>query len=65
MNVFKMLSAEIIGLIFLIISAAATLTVPDVADFWIALATAITLFLLMYLHLHFNETPSERPETSQ
>jgi hypothetical protein len=65
MQRLKTISVEIIGLVILIVSTAATLTVPDVGDFWLALATAITLFLLMYLRLHYAGPATEREETSR
>jgi hypothetical protein len=65
MQVLKTISVEFIGLVFLVVSAAITTTLPDIADFWLALATAITLFLLMYLRIHYSRSPSEREEVSR
>ncbi|MFZ1107561.1 MAG: hypothetical protein WAN43_04335 [Rhodomicrobium sp.] len=65
MQVFKTISVEIIGLAVLILSTAATLTVPDVGEFWLALATAITLFLLMYIRLHYESPAPKREEASR
>jgi hypothetical protein len=62
MQLFKTISAEFIGLLFLIVSAAAALLIPEVSDFWLALATAISLFLFMYLRIHYNRFPTEREE---
>jgi hypothetical protein len=63
MKLFRTLSSEIIGLIFLLISAAATMSFPGIADFWLALATAITLFFIMYVRLLFG-APGAGGETS-
>jgi hypothetical protein len=65
MNVFKMVSAEIIGLALLIASASATLMVPGIGEFWLAVATAVTLFLLMYLRLHFESSARESEDASR
>jgi len=49
MKIHQALSSEVIGLVFVLISAAFTILLPGVADFWLALATAITLFLVMFV----------------
>ncbi len=63
MKVFGTFSSEIVGLFFLLISATATVAFPGIADFWLALATAITLFLIMYVRLHYGAAEGSRDTT--
>jgi hypothetical protein len=53
MTFLRNVSSEVIGLVFLALSAAATVAIPGIGEFWIALATAIMLFLLMYFRLNY------------
>lgn len=59
MKVLTTLSPEIIGLFFLLISSALSLSLAGVEDFWLAVATAITLFLIMFIRLNLSEAAPE------
>lgn len=63
-KIFNSLSAEMVGLIFILVSAAAAMTFPEVADFWLALATAITLFVIMYVRSHPGVKTAAEEKTS-
>ncbi len=64
MTVFKTLSADVIGFAFILASAAVTMWFPEVPDFWLALATSITLFLIMYIRpREYLETLAEEKTT--
>ncbi len=65
MKALKTVSSEIIGLFFLLISAAATLSFPGIADFWLALATAIALFSIMYVRLHLEAVEPSKEAASR
>jgi len=49
MTIFKTLPAEILGLSVLVAAALTRIILPEIAEFWLALATAITLFLIMHI----------------
>jgi hypothetical protein len=55
MKVLTTLSPEIIGLIFLLVSSAISLSLPKGEDFWLAVATSISLFLIMFIRLNLSE----------
>ena len=52
MTIFKNLPAEILGLFVLVSAALTGIILPEVSDFWLALATAITLFVIMQIRTH-------------
>jgi hypothetical protein len=49
MTVLKTLPSEMLGFAVLVSGTLAKLSVPDIEDFWLALATAIALFLIMHM----------------
>ena len=49
MTTYMVIPTEIIGLFILISAIAVRLHFPGLADFWLALATAIALFLIMHI----------------
>ena len=49
MKVFKILPAEIMGLFVVVSAVLIRIIFPEVSEFWLALATAITLFVLMQI----------------
>ncbi len=59
MMVLKNLSPEIIGLVFLLVSSAISLSLPRGEDFWLAVATAISLFLIMFVQLNLSKPAPE------
>jgi hypothetical protein len=52
MTVLKTLSDEMLGFFILVSGIVMKMSFPDVADFWLALVTAITLFLIMHIRSH-------------
>ena len=63
MTILKTLPAELSGLIILVSTIATGLFFPEVSDFWLALAAAITLFLMMHVktHMDVNTEANEKP----
>ena len=53
MILLRNVPAEILGLAVLVTLASMKISFPEVSDFWFALATAITLFLIMQIRTHF------------
>jgi hypothetical protein len=59
MKVLSTVSPEIIGLFFLLVSSVLSVSLTGVEDFWIAVATAITLFLIMFIRQNLSEAAPE------
>ncbi len=61
--IIKILPAELMGLIVLISAIVTEKIFPEISDFWLALATAITLFLIMHVrtHMEVNAAGKEKP----
>ncbi len=49
MTMLKYLPAELLGLSVLVSAATTRIFFPEVSDFWLSLATAITLFVIMQI----------------
>ena len=47
MAIFRSLPAELLGLSVIVLAALTKLILPEISDFWLAFATAITLFVIM------------------
>ncbi len=52
MTILKNVPAEILGLFVLVSVAMIRIILPEVSEFWLALATAITLFVIMQVRTH-------------
>jgi len=52
-----------LGLSVLVSAALTRLVLPEISDFWLALATAITLFVIMQIrtHLVWEAVAKEKP----
>ncbi len=63
MTMLKYLPAELLGLSVLVSAAMIRLFFPEVSEFWLALATAITLFVMMQVrtHLVLDVAAKEKP----
>ena len=63
MMVLRNLPAEMLGLLVLVSAAIIGISLPEISDFWLALATAITLFLIMQIrtHLVLDTAAKEKP----
>ncbi len=63
MTILKTLPAELLGLVVLVTAAMTRLFFPEVSDFWLALAAAITLFAIMQIRAHvvFDNAAKEKP----
>lgn len=49
MTVLRTLPNEMLGFLILVSGILTKQSVPDIEEFWLALATAITLFLIMHM----------------
>ena len=49
MTIFRNLPAELLGLFVLFSAVLVGIFFPEVSEFWMALATAITLFVIMHI----------------
>ena len=60
---FRSLPAEMVGSFVLVAAIVTRLFLPAVSEFWLALVTAITLFLMMHIRtqLLLNATAKEKP----
>ncbi len=63
MEFIKNLPGEILGLFILITAEISGKYFLEVSDFWLALATAFFLFLLMHIrtHMGLSKTAKEKP----
>ncbi len=63
MTLLKYLPAELLGLLVLVSAMLTRLFILEVSDFWLALATAITLFVIMQIrtHLVLDVAAKEKP----
>lgn len=63
MTLLKYLPAELLGLFVLVSAMLTRLFILEVSDFWLALATAITLFVIMQIrtHLVLDVAAKEKP----
>ncbi len=52
MTMLKYLPAELLGLFVLVSAMLTRIFFPEVLDFWLALATSITLFVIMHIRTH-------------
>ncbi len=61
----RSLSAEILGSFALVAAIVTRIFLPAVSEFWLALGTAITLFLIMHIRtrLLLNATAKEKPSS--
>ena len=59
---FRSLSAEMLGSFILVAAIVTKIFFPAVSEFWLALVTAITLFLIMHIRaqLLLNATAKEK-----
>jgi hypothetical protein len=66
MSALNSLPDEMLGFFILVSGALAKLLRPEIGDFWLALATALTLFLVMHVRSRsiFMATPKETPTPS-
>ncbi len=63
MNNFRSLPAEILGFFILVLAIAIRISVPAIADFWLALVTGIALLLAMHVrsYLSLKKSPKDEP----
>ena len=63
MPILKYLPAEMLGLSVLVSAGLTRIFFPEISDFWLALATAITLFVIMQIrtHLVLEAVAKEKP----
>jgi len=63
MMILRNLPAELLGLSVLVSAAVTGLFFPELSDFWLALATAIALFVIMQIrtHLVLEASAEEKP----
>ena len=63
MTILRNIPAEMLGLSVLVSAVMAGIFFPDVSEFWLALATAITLFVIMHIrsHLVLDVAAKEKP----
>ena len=63
MTILKILPAEMLGLFVLVSAALTGVFFPELSEFWLALATAITLFVIMHIrtHLVLDAEAKEKP----
>ncbi len=63
MNNFMNLPAEILGFFILVLAIAIRISVPAIADFWLALVTGIALFLAMHVraYLSLKRSAKDKP----
>jgi hypothetical protein len=59
MTILKNLPAEILGLFVLVSAASTRIIFPQISEFWLALATAITLFVIMNIRSHLVQAASK------
>ena len=52
MTILRNLPAELLGLSVLVSAFLTGLFFPELSEFWLALATAITLFVIMQIRTH-------------
>jgi hypothetical protein len=52
MTMFRTVPAEMLGLFVLVSGALTGILFPEISDFWLALATAIALFVIMHVRTH-------------
>ena len=52
MTILRNLPPELLGLSVLCSASLAGLFFPELSEFWLALATAITLFVIMHIRTH-------------
>ena len=63
MTILRNLPAEMLGLSVLVSTVLTGVFFPEVSEFWLALATAITLFVIMHIktHLVLDVAAKEKP----
>ena len=63
MTILRNLPAELLGLSVLVSASLTGLCFPELSEFWLALATAITLFVIMQIrtHLVLDVAAEEKP----
>ena len=63
MTILKTIPAELLGLFVLVSAGLMGICFPEVSEFWLALATAITLFVIMQIrtHLELEAAAKEKP----
>jgi len=63
MTIFRNLPDEMLGLFVLVSAVLIGIFLPEVSEFWMALATAITLFVIMHIktHLVLDAAAKEKP----
>lgn len=52
MTILRNVPAELLGLSVLVSASLTGLFFPELSEFWLALATAITLFVIMQVRTH-------------
>jgi hypothetical protein len=52
MELIKTLPNEILGLLILVTAAGAGFYFTEITEFWLAVATALSLFLIMHIRTH-------------
>ncbi len=52
MQLIKTLPNEILGLLILVTAAGAGLYFTEIEEFWLALVTALSLFVIMHVRTH-------------
>ena len=62
-TILRYLPAEMLGLTVLVSTLLTRLYFPEISDFWLAVATAITLFVIMHIrtHLVLDVAAKEKP----
>jgi len=64
MNILQNLPDELLGLIILTSALVARLIFPEFGDFWWALVTAVSLFLIMQLRSRSSLKPAPKENST-
>ncbi len=64
MKTFKTLPTEMLCFFVLVSAIVIRISFPEVAEFWLALVTAITLFLILHLRSHLDLKTEAEEEPS-